>query len=181
VIPQSLLFSTIDVEPTPQVPAHVLGMPVTSGFRRSIHQSRAIAESDLSPARLLPISIPTAPALPRLSGNRSSLLQALVKTDLAGRIYAESLFQALDWQKGDRVDIQEDGSRLVATKSANGSLELLSRGRLRVPDPMRKFRSWTPGAQLWLWADLTSHTLTIADPGELITQMEQPLDKRYIC
>jgi hypothetical protein len=63
-----------------------------------------------------------------------------------------TLFALLDWKPQQAVEVVEHGTGLQVRATADGPAVLDPKGRVRVPDALRKFRGWAAGEVLLLSA-----------------------------
>ena len=103
----------------------------------------ALASADKAAALALPVLLSRAPA---------RLDHRIVLLDECGRVREATLFRSLGWEPGSRVAVEDRGDRLVLRADATGPLALDRRGRLAVPDALRKLRGWSAGEPVLLSA-----------------------------
>lgn len=88
--------------------------------------------------------------LPALAPEQTQHSHRVALIDDHGRLREASLFAALGWVADTTVTIQESDNAPVVRADPKGSHRLDPKGRLRVPDALRKFRGWTAGSTVLL-------------------------------
>jgi bifunctional DNA-binding transcriptional regulator/antitoxin component of YhaV-PrlF toxin-antitoxin module len=150
----------------------VAGVPTSPGLVRAKTTERLIAALIPATTATVPAAATAAsrvalPALPSPDTARYDHRVALV--DDHGRVREASLFALLGWKPGDCVSVTERGRQLLVRADADGDLALDPRGRLRIPDALRKFRSWGAGDALILSACLSEQLLVLSPSSTLDT------------
>jgi ribosomal protein S18 acetylase RimI-like enzyme len=118
-----------------------------------------VAVSDAA-ATVLPLPA-LAPVQPARFVHRTALL------DDDGRVREATLFALLDWKPQQTVEVGEHGASLLVRATSGGPLALDPRGRLRVPDALRKFRGWAAGEVLLLSASPADGVLVLSPASAL--------------
>ncbi len=89
-------------------------------------------------------------ALPSIAPPPPRHEHRVVLIDDHGRLREASLFARLGWVAGTSLIFTERGSSLLVTAAVSGPHRLDPKGRLRVPEGLRKFRSWTESSAVLL-------------------------------
>jgi hypothetical protein len=127
-------------------------VPTTTGLIRAKTTERLIAAL-VPPAQQPGTSAITdggLVVLPALAPEPTQHSHRVALIDDHGRLREASLFAALGWAAYTAVTIQESDDALVVRADPSGSHRLDPKGRLRVPDALRKFRGWSAGSAVLL-------------------------------
>ena len=111
-------------------------------------------------ATVLPLPA-LAPVQPARFVHRTALL------DDHGRVREATLFTLLGWKPQQAVEVVEHGPRLFVRAAPDGPVVLDPKGRVRVPDALRKFRGWATGEVLLLSASPADGVLVLSSTALL--------------
>lgn len=82
----------------------------------------------------------------------SSLLYGIATVDDRGRVTDQTLFRALGWGPGDRIDITVSADVLVIRTSEEGVFKLTGKGHLHIPAAVRRWCDLDTGDRVLLAA-----------------------------
>jgi len=146
-------------------------VPTTSGLIRAKQTERLVAA-------LVPPVHPSANTvttggglitLPAFAPAPTQHQHRVVLIDNHGRLREASLFGHLGWSADTRLTIQERDSALVVRADERGTHRLDPKGRLRVPDALRKFRGWSAGSTVLLSVPTDEPVLVLTPTSVLDT------------
>ncbi len=141
-------------------------MPTPSGLIRAKQTERLVAAL-IPPTTAPTVAVPDgaatvlplpalAPVQPARFVHRTALL------DDHGRVREATLFALLGWKPQQTVEVVEHGDGLLVRATPDGPVVLDPKGRVRVPDALRKFRGWAAGAVLLLSASPADGVLVLS-------------------
>lgn len=119
-------------------------------------------------AMLRPVQAPAAPTEPSVLSHLRPLSHTpmgqwshgFARLDASGRIRDAQLFKALDWVVGVAIDLRLDDER-VAARRGEGANHIDARGRLTIPEALRRALALDTGDGVLLSAILDEALLVI--------------------
>ncbi|RBY87687.1 hypothetical protein [Blastococcus sp. TF02A-30] len=146
-------------------------MPTPSGLIRAKQTERLVAAL-IPPTTAPTVAVPDAAAtvlpLPALAPVQPArFLHRTALLDDHGRVREATLFALLGWKPEQAVEVIEHGAGLLVRATPDGSVVLDSKGRVRVPDALRKFRGWAAGEVLLLSASSAAGVLVLSSTALL--------------
>lgn len=107
-------------------------------------------------------------SVPRLAPSRhQTSVYGLAAVDDRGKIAIQYLLRPLGWEPGTRVTIGEHGGFVLVTADSASPTQVLPRGHLRLPAPVRHWCGLGAGSRVLLVADPTHRRLVIHPPTSL--------------
>jgi hypothetical protein len=97
-----------------------------------------------------------APVQPARFVHRTALL------DDHGRVREATLFALLDWKPQQAAEVIEHGAGLLVRAVPDGLVVLDPKGRVQVPDALRRFRGWAAGEGLLVSASPADGVLVLS-------------------
>lgn len=115
-----------------------------------------------------PLPLPTVPA-PRAG----TAVYGLAAVDCRGRVADRTVFDALSWAAGTPLTISITHGVLVISTDPGGVFGMTSQGHLRLPAPVRKCCSLSPGERVFLAAYPDRGVLLVHPPTVLDTLLAE--------
>jgi hypothetical protein len=146
-------------------------VPTPSGLIRAKQTERLVAAL-IPPTTAPTVGVPDAAAtvlpLPALAPVQPArFLHRTALLDDHGRVREATLFALLGWKPQQAVEVVEHGVGLLVRASPDGPVVLDPKGRLRVPDALRKFRGSAAGEVLLLSASPDDGVLVLSSTSLL--------------
>lgn len=146
-------------------------VPTTSGLIRAKQTERLVAAL-VPPAHAAGNTVTSGGgliALPAFAPEPTQHQHRVALIDDHGRLREASLFGHLGWCSDTRLSIQERYSAVVVRADEDGTHGLDAKGRLRVPDALRKFRGWSAGSAVLLSVPTDESVLVLTPTSVLDT------------
>ncbi|MFD2415431.1 AbrB/MazE/SpoVT family DNA-binding domain-containing protein [Amycolatopsis pigmentata] len=115
-----------------------------------------------------PLPLPTVPT-PRVG----TAVYGLAAVDCRGRVADRAVFGALRWVAGTPLAISVTHGVLLISTDPSGVFGMTSQGHLRLPAPVRKCCSLSPGERVFLAAYPDRGVLLVHPPTVLDTLLAQ--------
>ena len=126
-----------------------LEAPTPTGLIRAKQTERLVAAL-IPPTTAPTVAVPDAAAtvlpLPALAPVQPArFVHRTALLDDHGRVREATLFALLGWKPQQTVELVEHGAGLLVRATPDGPVVLDPKGRVRIPDALRKFRGWAAG------------------------------------
>jgi len=119
----------------------------------------------------IPAPMPVLPALSRLDHVAPvSLLVSTCRMDRSGRIHERLLLRELDWEPGDRVDMDTIHGMILIANTPTGLHTIDDRGAIKLPATLRRLCNIIYGPPLVLAAAVPEQVMVV-HPGIVVADM----------